>query len=59
RVVSFERAAEIPAETVAIEYDRRENLIALGVLRMPMPHLTTRGPDPFPGAMRFVPDPNR
>ena len=55
RMVRFERASETPAETVAIQYDRRENLVALGVLP-PAPHLTRRDPQPFPG-MRFVPDP--
>jgi hypothetical protein len=57
RVVSFERASELPAETLAIQYDRRENLVAMGVL--PTATLVRREPDPFPGAMHFVPDPNR
>jgi len=52
--VNFERATSYPAETVAIQYDRRENLIAMGVL--PSPRYAQRTPDPFPG-MRFVPDP--
>ena len=52
--VAFERATAYPAETVAIQYDRRENLIAMGVL--PSPRFAQRSPDPFPG-MRFVPDP--
>jgi hypothetical protein len=59
RVVSFERASDNPAETVAIQYDRRENLIAMGVLPVPTPHLTRQDPAPFPGAMRFAPDPDR
>ena len=54
-VVRFERASESPAETVALQYDRRENLIALGVL--PRPSVARRNPDPFPGEMRFAPDP--
>ena len=58
RVVNFERASETPAETVAIQYDRRENLVAMGVLP-PTPRLTRREPEPFPGAMRFAPDPAR
>lgn len=57
RVVAFERASDAPAETVAIQYDRRENLVAMGVL--PGPHYTRRDPEPFPGAMRFTPDPHR
>ena len=52
--VRFERASDSPADTVAIQYDRRENLIAMGVL--PSPRYAQRVPDPFPG-MRFVPDP--
>ena len=52
--VAFERASSYPAETVSIQYDRRENLIAMGVL--PSPRYAQRAPDPFPG-MRFAPDP--
>jgi hypothetical protein len=52
--VRFERASDAPAETVAIQYDRRENLVAMGVL--PSPRYSQRAPDPFP-AMRFVPEP--
>ncbi len=54
--VAFERATETPAETIAVQYDRRENLIAMGVL--PRPHYAQRQqPDPFPAALRFAPDP--
>ena len=52
--VRFERASDTPAETLAIQYDRRENLIAMGVIRGP--RYAQRTPDPFPG-MRFAPDP--
>jgi len=52
--VRFERASATPAETVSIQYDRLENLIAMGVL--PSPRYAQRTPDPFP-AMRFVPAP--
>ena len=52
--VRFERASTTPAETVAVQYDRRENLVAMGVL--PSPRYAQRAPDPFPG-MRFVPEP--
>ena len=56
--VTFERASSSPAETVALQYDRRENLVALGVL--PPPYIARRSqPDPFPGAWRFAPDPGR
>jgi hypothetical protein len=57
RLVDFERASETPSETIAIRYDRRENLAAMGVLPAPIP-LTRREPDPFP-AIRFAPDPPR
>ena len=52
--VRFERANDTPNETLAIQYDRHENLIAMGVL--PSPRYAQRTPDPFPG-MRFAPDP--
>jgi hypothetical protein len=58
-LTQFERATSTPAETVAIQYDRRDNLIALGVLPRPTPHIARRDPNPFPGVMRFAPDPNR
>jgi len=57
--VNFERATSTPAETVAIQYDRRENLAALGVLPPPVPHYARRDPEPFPGRVRFAPDPVR
>ena len=54
--VAFERATSSPAETVAIQYDRYENLLAMGVL--PQPYYARRQqPDPFPAALRFAPDP--
>ncbi len=57
RVVNFERATSAPAETIAIRYDRRENLAALGVLPYPYPApVVRRDAEPFPG-MRFAPDP--
>ena len=43
--------ATSPAE-IAIQYDRRETLAAMGVL--PQPRYARGAPDPFP-AMRFVP----
>ena len=58
-VTQFERATSSPAETVAIQYDRRENLVALGVLPRPTPYIARHEPNPFPGALRFAPDPNR
>ncbi|HVF64466.1 MAG TPA: hypothetical protein VNE58_10765 [Casimicrobiaceae bacterium] len=56
RQVAFERATEQPAQIVALHYDRRENLVALGVLPAPTEHYAHRQPNPFPG-LRFAPDP--
>ena len=53
--VAFERASATPSETIAIHYDRRENLVAMGVL--PPPTLA-RLPNPFPASpLHFVPNP--
>ncbi len=51
----FERASELPAETIAIYYDSYENLLTQGV-PVPSPPLARLHPDPFPDG-RFVPDP--
>jgi len=57
RMVRFERATSSPAETLVINYDRRENLVAMGVLPPPV---VARVPNPFPAwPPRFVPDPPR
>ena len=53
--VEFERASARPDELVAIRYERRETLGARGVL--PATRHALRDPDPFPGALSFVPDP--
>ena len=51
----FERESATPNETVAINYDRRDNLIAMGILSPPS---IARSPNPFPRwAPRFVPEP--
>lgn len=51
----FERESAMPNETVAILYDRRENLIAMGILPRPS---VARSANPFPAwTPRFVPDP--
>jgi hypothetical protein len=52
--VQFRRASDSPSETVTFRYDRRENLVAMGVLAAPLD--VSRAPDAFPG-MRFVPPP--
>ena len=52
--VTFERASTTAAETVTIQYDRRDNLIAMGVI--PGSRYAQRAPQAFP-AMRFAPDP--
>ncbi|MEP7329801.1 MAG: hypothetical protein ABI777_11355 [Betaproteobacteria bacterium] len=58
-LVNFERASSSPNDVVTVQYDRRENLIAMGVLPEPRPYYARREPNPFPGAIRFAPDPNR
>jgi len=51
----FERESAAPSETIAINYDRRENLIAMGILPPPA---IARAVNPFPAwTPRFVPDP--
>jgi hypothetical protein len=54
RYVQFERESDSPNEVVAIRYDSRANLIALGVIPAPRP-APRHEPEPFPAA--FVPDP--
>jgi hypothetical protein len=51
--VAFERATSLPAEVLAVRYDSRANLVAMGVL--PSPRVIGRAPDPFPSG--FVPPP--
>jgi hypothetical protein len=55
--VAFERASTHPDELIAIRYERRETLLAMGVLPEPRYRPSPRQPDPFPGALGFVPDP--
>jgi hypothetical protein len=56
-VVRFERDATFPAETITIHYDRRENLVAMGVLPPPV---VVRAPEAFPAWLPgFVADPPR
>jgi hypothetical protein len=52
--VEFERASDHPDQRVVIRYDRRENLVAMGVLP---PRPRVHEPDPFPATLGFVPDP--
>ncbi len=48
----FERAQSTPNELIAIHYDSRDNLIAMGVIPRPR-----KVPNPFPATAGFVPDP--
>src|SRR6266853_1835715 len=49
----FERAQSTPDEIITIRYDRRENLVAMGVIASPV-----AAPSPFPSSIAgFVPDP--
>lgn len=52
RWVDFERASDLPVETITIHYDSYRNLVAQGVLA---PYAQRRDPNPFPGS--FTPDP--
>jgi hypothetical protein len=54
--INFVRESATPNETIAIHYDRRENLAAMGILPAPTPQIA-RTPNPFPGSTHFVPDP--
>jgi hypothetical protein len=56
--VAFERATREPAYTLAIHYDRRENLVAMGILPPPVV-ARARPANPFPAWPSFVPDPPR
>ena len=53
--VQFERASSRPDERIAIRYESRDTLVAMGVL--PAWQAPWREPEPFPGALGFVPDP--
>ena len=50
----FRRASAHPDEIITLHYDRYENLLARGIIPG-APQLAQ--PRPFPGAVRFVPDP--
>jgi hypothetical protein len=50
----FARAQSTPDELIAIHYDGRDNLLAMGVIPRPRPM-----PNPFPATAGFVPDPPR
>ena len=52
----FRRATPHPAEVLTLHYDRYENLVARGIIPGGAHYAQPR---PFPGAVRFVPDPRR
>jgi hypothetical protein len=52
---SFERAQTNPDQVVALRYDSRANLVAMGVIEA----RPAWRPEPFPGIAGFVPDPPR
>jgi hypothetical protein len=52
--VTFERATLDPAEVITLYYDSHANLVARGIIRVPVHGGPTPRPRPFPG---FVPDP--
>jgi len=53
----FERLQSSPSEVIRLRYDSLENLLAMGVIRQPLPVRPT--PEPFPASplARYVPDP--
>jgi hypothetical protein len=53
----FRRASPHPSEVITLYYDRYENLVARGIIPGASPQYAQ--PRPFPGAVRFVPDPGR
>jgi hypothetical protein len=55
--VEFQRASSQPDEMIAIRYERRETLVAMGVIPERQRILPRHEPDPFPAALGFVPDP--
>ncbi len=56
RWTRFDRQQSTPSEIVTIHYDRRENLIAMGIIPQPLPPVAV---NPFPNSGSFVPDPPR
>jgi hypothetical protein len=52
----FRRANPHPNEVITLYYDRYENLVARGIIPGTPQYAQPR---PFPGAVRFVPDPGR
>lgn len=55
--VEFVRASSRPDEVIAIRYETRETLLAMGVIPQPWYSHRGREPEPFPGVTGFVPDP--
>lgn len=53
----FERATEMPVETIAIYYDSHRNLVAQGIIASR--YVGRRDPAPFPREQGFVLDPPR
>lgn len=53
--VAFERATSAPEAVIAIRYDRREALVARGII--PGPRYADRAPSAFPAWPGFTPDP--
>jgi hypothetical protein len=58
-MVRFDRATDAPVEILALRYDRRETLAAMGVIPPPFIARQSVSPNPFPAEIRFVPDPRR
>ncbi|MEO8387657.1 hypothetical protein [Polaromonas sp.] len=54
----FARLQAQPNEVIRIRYDSRENLIASGVIREPVPRVPSPNPFPQSGSFSYVPDPS-
>jgi hypothetical protein len=54
--VTFVRSTTSPAQMLSLQYDRRETLAAQGIIPSER-YYARRTPEPFPGGLRFVPDP--
>lgn len=57
--VRFDRMQSAPNEIVTIHYDRRENLVAMGIIALPPlpPVAANPAVNPFPHSGGFVPEP--
>jgi hypothetical protein len=53
----FTRLEDRPNEVIRIRYDSLNNLVALGIIPRPRPHVPTVNPFPDSPEQHYVPDP--